>query len=95
MLDIMMQYTMLMNIGLPYNDIFDTLKSFLDGISSKLVIVGGALIVVCIVVTGLMFLLGEGPGRKAKQWLIYIAVGGLVMWGAGSISSTLKSLTGL
>ncbi|EEL25717.1 hypothetical protein bcere0018_53170 [Bacillus cereus Rock1-15] len=36
---------------------------------------------------------GEGPSRTAKKWLMYIVVGGILLWGAGALGSTIQGVT--
>ncbi|PEN45686.1 hypothetical protein CN630_18000 [Bacillus wiedmannii] len=78
---------------LTYNDFFDSVRSALTSWSGKLQGIGGALIVFCVCVVAFMFMFGEGPSRAAKKWLLYIVVGGILLWGAGAFASTVQGVT--
>lgn len=75
-------------------DTFDNISKFASNITSKLQAISMSVIVCCIVIVGCMFIFGEGPSQKAKKWLTYIVVGSLIIFGASTIGSTIKSIGG-
>ncbi|HAQ5095814.1 TPA: TrbC/VirB2 family protein [Enterococcus faecium] len=79
---------------LPRMDFFDNVSKFMSNMTSKLQGISLSVIIFCIVVTGLMFLFGEGPGRTAKKWLTYIVIGAIIIFGASTIGQTIKSVGG-
>lgn len=81
-------------MGITYNDFFSNVKKAVSTFTSKLQGISLALIIACIVVTGLMFVFGEGPSRAAKKWLMYIVIGSLLIFGASTLGSTIKNVGG-
>ena len=79
--------------NLVYNDIFDNVSDSLGTFTGKLQGIGLVVIVACLAIIGLMFMFGEGPSRTAKKWLLYIVVGGILLWGAGTLGSTIQGVT--
>lgn len=82
------------NFGLSRMDFFDNVAKFMQNTTTKMQGIALSIIVFCIVVTGLMFLFGEGPSRTAKKWLTYIVIGALIIFGASTMGSTIKSVGG-
>lgn len=80
--------------NLVYNDIFDNVSSSLDTFTGKLQGIGLVVIVACLAIIGLMFMFGEGPSRTAKKWLIYIIIGGFILFGAATLGSTIQDTAG-
>lgn len=80
--------------GSTTTDFFSTVSTSVSTLASNLQIVAGSVIVLCIVITGVMFMLGDGPSRKAKTWLFSIAIGAIIVWGATSLSTWLRSSSG-
>lgn len=80
--------------NLPTMDFFDNISSFMGNMTSKIQGISLSVVIFCVCVTGLMFLFGEGPSRTAKKWLTYIVVGALIIFGASTIGSTIKSVGG-
>lgn len=78
---------------LVYNDFFEKVSGALANWTGKLQGIGLAVIVFCVCIIGFMFMFGEGPSRTAKKWLLYIVVGGILLWGAGALGSTVKDVT--
>ncbi|AZJ24379.1 TrbC/VirB2 family protein [Bacillus mycoides] len=78
---------------LTYNDFFDSVSSALTSWSGKLQGLGIAVIIFCVCIIAFMFMFGEGPSRTAKKWLMYIVVGGVLLWGAGTFASTVQGVT--
>ncbi|MEC2258859.1 MULTISPECIES: TrbC/VirB2 family protein [Bacillus cereus group] len=78
---------------LTYNDFFDSVSSALTSWTGKLQGIGLAVIVFCVCIIAFMFMFGEGPSRTAKKWLLYIVVGGILLWGAGTLGSTIQGVT--
>ncbi|PEM55431.1 TrbC/VirB2 family protein [Bacillus wiedmannii] len=76
-----------------YNDFFDSVSSALTSWTGKLQGIGLAVIVFCVCIIAFMFMFGEGPSRTAKKWLLYIVVGGILLWGAGTLGSTIQGVT--
>lgn len=80
--------------NLAYNDFFSNVSTAISSFTSKLQGISLVIIVACIAVTGLMFLFGEGPSRTAKKWLVYIIVGAVLIFGASTLGSTIKDVSG-
>lgn len=80
--------------NLPTMDFFDNISSFMGNMTSKIQGISLSVVIFCVCVAGLMFLFGEGPSRTAKKWLTYIVVGALIIFGASTIGSTIKSVGG-
>lgn len=80
--------------NLPTMDFFDNISNFMGNMTSKIQGSSLSVVIFCVCVTGLMFLFGEGPSRTAKKWLTYIVVGALIIFGASTIGSTIKSVGG-
>ncbi|UYX55852.1 TrbC/VirB2 family protein (plasmid) [Bacillus thuringiensis] len=78
---------------LTYNDFFDSVSTALTTWSGKLQGLGIVVIVFCVCIIAFMFMFGEGPSRTAKKWLLYIVVGGVLLWGAGAFASTVQGVT--
>lgn len=78
----------------PKMDFFDNVAKFMTNITSRLQGISLSVIIFCVVVTGTMFLFGEGPSRTAKKWLTYIVIGALIIFGASTIGQTIKSVGG-
>lgn len=76
-----------MNFFRSVENSMNSLTGILQGISLSLVIL-------CLVFVGLMFIFGEGPSRLAKKWLVYIIVGSLIVFGAATLGSTIKDVSG-
>ncbi|MHA4113400.1 TrbC/VirB2 family protein [Bacillus cereus] len=76
-----------------YNDFFDSVSSALTSWTGKLQGIGLAVIIFCVCIIAFMFMFGEGPSRTAKKWLMYIVVGGILLWGAGTLGSTIQGVT--
>lgn len=81
-------------LNLPTMDFFDNVSNFMSNVTGKIQGISLSVIVFCICVTGIMFLFGEGPSRTAKKWLTYIVIGALIIFGASTIGSTIKSVGG-
>lgn len=81
-------------LNLPTMDFFDNVSKFMSNVTGKIQGISLSVIVFCICVTGIMFLFGEGPSRTAKKWLTYIVIGALIIFGASTIGSTIKSVGG-
>ncbi len=79
---------------LVFNDFFSNVESAVSTLTGKLQSVSLTIIIACIVITGLMFLFGEGPSRSAKKWLIYIIAGAVIIFGASTLGSTIKDVSG-
>jgi len=78
---------------LTYNDFFSSVKGAIQTWTEKIQNITLAIIVLCVVIVGVMFLFGEGPSRTAKKWLMYIIVGGVLVWGATTLGTTIKAVT--
>ncbi|EJR25185.1 TrbC/VirB2 family protein (plasmid) [Bacillus sp. RA(2023)] len=78
---------------LTYNDFFDSVSNALTTWSGKLQGLGIVVIVFCVCIIAFMFMFGEGPSRTAKKWLLYVIVGGVLLWGAGAFASTVQGVT--
>ncbi|EMF0336548.1 TrbC/VirB2 family protein [Enterococcus faecium] len=81
-------------MNMPKMDFFDNVSKFMSNTTSKLQGISLSVIIFCVVVTGMMFLFGEGPSRTAKKWLTYIVIGALIIFGASTIGQTIKSVGG-
>lgn len=82
------------NVVLPKMDFFDNINKFMGNATGKLQGISLSVVIFCVAVTGVMFLFGEGPSRTAKKWLTYIIIGALIVFGASTIGSTIKSVGG-
>ncbi|MEK4181680.1 TrbC/VirB2 family protein [Aeribacillus sp. FSL K6-1121] len=80
--------------NLPYNDFFSNVSNAVSTFTGKLQGISLVVIICCIAITGFMFLFGEGPSRTAKKWLIYIITGAVLIFGASTLGSTIKSVSG-
>lgn len=80
--------------NLPYNDFFDNVATAVTTFTGKMQGIALGVIVACLVVTGFMFIFGEGPSRTAKKWLIYIITGAVIIFGAATFGSTIKTVSG-
>uniref|UniRef100_UPI003450ACCC TrbC/VirB2 family protein n=1 Tax=Carnobacterium sp. TaxID=48221 RepID=UPI003450ACCC len=77
-----------------YNDIFKNVQTTLQELTKNIQGITMSMVVLCIVITGLMFIFGEGPSRTAKKWLLYIGVGAFLVWGAATLGTSLQDVTG-
>ena len=82
------------SVILPKMDFFSNVQRFMSNVTSKVQGISLSIVIFCVVITGLMFLFGEGPSRTAKRWLTYIVIGALIIFGAATIGSTIKSVGG-
>ena len=82
------------SVILPKMDFFSNVQRFMSNVTSKVQGISLSIVIFCVVITGLMFLFGEGPSRTAKRWLTYIVIGALIIFGAATICSTIKSVGG-
>lgn len=80
--------------NLSYNDFFSNVQQAISTFTGKLQGISLTVIIACLVVVGLMFLFGEGPSRTAKKWLIYIISGAIIIFGASTLGSTIKDVSG-
>lgn len=87
-------FTNKLMLGLPKMDFFDNVSKFIANATSKLQGISLTIVIFCVVITGLMFLFGEGPSRTAKKWLTYIVIGAIIIFGASTIGQTIKSVGG-
>lgn len=81
-------------VGISYNDIFSNVGNSLSTFTGKVQGISLGIVVTCIVIIGLMFMFGEGPSRAAKKWLMYVIVGCFLVFGAATLGSTIKDVTG-
>lgn len=79
---------------LTYNDFFSNVESAVSTFTGKLQGISLTIIIACLAITGLMFVFGEGPSRTAKKWIIYIITGAVIIFGAATIGSTVKDVSG-
>jgi len=79
---------------LAYNDIFSNVSKSLGTFTGKVQGIALAIIIACIVITGIMFIFGEGPSRTAKKWLINIVIGAFLVFGAATLGSTIQDVAG-
>lgn len=80
--------------NLAYNDIFANVKTSLTSLTKNIQNITMSVVVLCIVITGVMFIFGEGPSRTAKKWLLYIGIGAFLVWGATTLGTTIQDVTG-
>ncbi|MFB7304591.1 MULTISPECIES: TrbC/VirB2 family protein [Bacillati] len=80
--------------NLPYNDFFDNVSTSVSTFTGKLQGIALGVIIACIVITGFMFIFGEGPSRTAKKWLMYIIIGAVLIFGAATLGDTVKNVSG-
>ncbi len=80
--------------NLAYNDIFANVKASLTSLTKNIQNITMSVVVLCIVITGVMFIFGEGPSRTAKKWLLYIGIGAFLVWGATTLGTTIQDVTG-
>ncbi|MBE7106149.1 TrbC/VirB2 family protein [Bacillus cereus] len=78
---------------LAYNDIFDSVGNIFKAWSGRLQTITIWIAGFCVIVTGIMFIFGEGPSRTAKKWLIYIVAGCIIVWGAAEIVQTVQGVS--
>ncbi|HFU7090106.1 TPA: TrbC/VirB2 family protein [Bacillus cereus] len=79
--------------NLVYNDIFDSVGNIFKEWAGRLQSTAMWIALLCVVITGLMFMFGEGPSRKAKTWLLYIIGGCIIVWGAMEIVQTVQGVS--
>lgn len=77
---------------LTYNDFFDNVKGAFSSLTGKMQGISLTIIIACLVIIGVMFIFGEGPSRTAKKWLIYVIVGGCIVFGATTLGNTIKDV---
>ncbi|MDM5335785.1 TrbC/VirB2 family protein [Fictibacillus enclensis] len=77
-----------------YNDFFSNVGSSVTSFTGKLQGLALGVIICCIVITGFMFLFGEGPSRTAKKWLVYVVIGAVLIFGAATLGSTIQDVSG-
>lgn len=82
-----------MKFNLLPNDFFTSLQTLLDNVATKTQIVAVAIITVCLIGAGLMHMFGEGLSAKAKKWILGIVIGGIIVFGAATISQTIKDVS--
>lgn len=80
--------------NLVYNDFFDNVRTALTTLTGKIQGIALAVIILCIVLSGVMFLMGEEMSRNAKKWLGYIIIGALLIFGAATLGTTIQGLGG-
>lgn len=80
--------------NLVYNDFFSNVESAISTFTGKLQGISLTIIIACIGITGLMFLFGEGPSRTAKRWLVFICVGAVLIFGASTLGTTIRDISG-
>ncbi|PFM62698.1 hypothetical protein COJ48_18300 [Bacillus cereus] len=78
---------------LAYNDIFDSVGNIFKAWGGRLQTITIWIAGFCVIVTGLMFIFGEGPSRTAKKWLMYIVAGCIIVWGAAEIVQTVQGVS--
>ncbi|PGZ34537.1 hypothetical protein COE50_05970 [Bacillus anthracis] len=76
-----------------YNDIFDSVGNIFKDWGGRLQTTAIWIAFFCVVITGLMFMFGEGPSRTAKKWLIYIIAGCIIVWGAMEFVNTVQGVS--
>ncbi|WMX58527.1 TrbC/VirB2 family protein [Peribacillus sp. R9-11] len=81
-------------VQLSYNDFFSNVSSSVKTFTGKLQGIALVVIICCIVITGFMFIFGEGPSRTAKKWLVYIVIGAVLIFGAATLGSTIQDVSG-
>lgn len=77
-----------------YNNIFKNVQTSLQELTKNIQGITMSVVVLCIVITGIMFIFGEGPSRVAKKWLMFIGVGAFLVWGAATLGTTIQDVTG-
>lgn len=82
------------SLNLPYNDFFTNVESAVSTFTGKVQGISLTIIIACIVISGIMFIFGEGASRTAKKWLIYIIVGAVLIFGAATLGSTIQDVSG-
>lgn len=90
----MNKLTQAISNNMVFNDIFTNVQSTLQDLTSNIQGITMSIVVLCIVITGVMFIFGEGPSRTAKKWLLYIGVGSFLVWGATTLGSTFQDVSG-
>ncbi|RBP59279.1 TrbC/VIRB2 family protein [Alkalibaculum bacchi] len=80
--------------NLVYNDFFSNVKTAIASFTSSVQGIALTVIIACIVITGLMFVFGEGPSRTAKKWLMYIIIGAVLIFGASTLGTTIRDVSG-
>lgn len=80
--------------NLVFNDIFSNVQETLMDLTTNIQGITMSVVVLCIVITGVMFIFGEGPSRTAKKWLLYIGVGAFLVWGAATLGTTIQDVSG-
>lgn len=80
--------------NMPTMDFFTNVQNFMSNLTKSLQGITMAGIVLCIVLAGIMFLGGEEQSRMAKKWLGRIVIATIVVFGASTIGSTMKSVGG-
>lgn len=83
-----------LGVQLSYNDFFTNVSTSVSSFTGKLQGIALVVIIACIVITGFMFIFGEGPSRTAKKWLVYIVIGAVLIFGAATLGSTIKDVSG-
>lgn len=81
-----------MNLNLLPNDVFTSLQLLLEDIATKTQIVTIAVITICLIAAGLMHMLGEGLSIRAKQWIISIIIGGVIVFAASTIAQGIRDV---
>lgn len=79
---------------LTYNDFFSNVEDAVSSFTGKVQGIALTVIIACIVVTGVMFIFGEGPSRTAKKWLVYIVIGAVLVFGGATLGSTIQDVSG-
>lgn len=80
--------------NLTYNDFFSNVQTAVSTFTGKVQAVSLTIIIACIVITGVMFIFGEGPSRAAKKWLVNIVIGAVLVFGAATLGSTIQDVSG-
>lgn len=75
-------------------DFFSNVQQAVSTFTGKVQGISLTVIIACIVITGLMFVFGEGPSRTAKKWLVYIIAGAVLIFGASTLGTTIQDISG-
>lgn len=78
--------------NLVYNNFFNNLQGEISTLTGYLRGISLTVIILCITITGIMFLMGEEMSRNAKKWLMYIVVGAVLIFAATTLGNTLQGL---
>lgn len=80
--------------NLSYNDFFSNVSTSLSTFTGKVQGIALTVIIACLVIAGIMYMLGEESAQKAKRWIPKIIIGAVIVFGAATLGATIRDISG-